>query len=281
MCDIDAPTTRKKSVMEMELFEKILRDLAPYRETIEVLDLFGLGEPLLDPKICGRIRLAKEAGFKNVGISTNADILNDYRRLRLLRSGVDTVIISIDGATKETHEAIRRGSRFDRTVSNTIALIDARSQMGLAMKIIVRFIRQDLNRDEWPAFKKFWDKYIDRTRKDTIGVYDVHAQGPAISKKDALKASDNEMDEKLELESCPLIQSTLYILADGCVVPCSQDWLCGRHTFGTTKEESAIDIFNSPKFSEFREIHNTGLKNTIAMCAGCTIAYSDARKEYA
>jgi len=56
MCPIDKPSKRKKGVMPIELFKKITDDLSEYKDTIEKIDLFGLGEPLLDRTIFEKIR---------------------------------------------------------------------------------------------------------------------------------------------------------------------------------------------------------------------------------
>ena len=106
MCPISLPSKRKKGKMDMELFKKILNDLEPYRDKIEMMDFFGLGEPLLDPLIFKRIRIAKDMGFRGLGISTNADLLNKDKQENLLKSGVNNVIFSIDGFKKQTHESL-------------------------------------------------------------------------------------------------------------------------------------------------------------------------------
>ena len=66
MCVIDMPTNRKKGIMKMDLFKKIIDDLSPYGDRIEQVDLFGLGEPLLDKHIVERIKYLKatEAAFR-------------------------------------------------------------------------------------------------------------------------------------------------------------------------------------------------------------------------
>jgi len=109
MCVIDLPTKRKKGIMPLEMSKYILDELASHKNQIEMLDLFSLGEPLLDPYIFQRIKYAKEKGFRNIAISTNADLLDKEKQKKLLETGIDTVLFSIDGVKKETHENIRRG----------------------------------------------------------------------------------------------------------------------------------------------------------------------------
>ena len=102
MCPINAPTKRKKGVMDIAMSKYILDELSPYVDEIEQLNFFFLGEPLLDPFIYERIKYAKKKGFRNIGISTNADLLDRPRQIKLLESKIDTIIFSIDGIKKET-----------------------------------------------------------------------------------------------------------------------------------------------------------------------------------
>ena len=80
MCVIDVPTNRKKGIMPLEISKYVLDELAPYKDKIDKVDFFGLGEPLLDPYIFQRIRYAKDKGFRNIAISTNADLLDKEKQ---------------------------------------------------------------------------------------------------------------------------------------------------------------------------------------------------------
>ncbi len=281
MCDIDEPTHRKKGMMPFELFTKrVIDPLMPLRDHFELLDLFCLGEPMLDPLLFERIKYAKRQGFRNIGISTNADIMTPPRQELLLESGIDTVIISIDGATKETHEAIRRGSNFERTVGNALSFIAKRNEGNYPTRLVTRFIHQHANRHEWEPFRQFWETAIARERGDRIGRYDVHSQGPLVTKADALHQIGMDIDEAIERKACPIISDIIYILADGTVTLCSQDWLHAAYNFGNVKDASPIEIFNTPKFRAIRMLHAAGNKNQMDLCRGCTIAYSSRNAQY-
>ena len=119
MCLIDHPTDRPKKVMPMVRFEALVTALQPYADKIEKFDLFGLGDPMLDKHLAKRIAMLKSRGFKGIAISTNADLFDAKWRKKVFEAGVDTILISIDGTTKEVHEAARPGTVFERVVSNS------------------------------------------------------------------------------------------------------------------------------------------------------------------
>ncbi|HEB71926.1 MAG TPA: radical SAM protein, partial [Nitrospirae bacterium] len=166
MCFIDMPTKRKKGVMTMELFHSIVDSMAPYVNEIERVDLWSLGEPLLDHHLFERIGLLKERGFCNLAISTNADLMDADRRRGLLESGIETIIISIDGIDKQTYEKIRHGADFDRVVSNTENIIKMRDEGDYDTRFIIRFIRQADNFDQWERFKQFWNARLSQEKRD-------------------------------------------------------------------------------------------------------------------
>ena len=276
MCPIDLPSKRKKGLMKWELYKKIIDDLTSYKDDIEMMDLFSLGEPLLDKFLFERIRYAKAVGFRNVGISTNASLLNPQKQRLLLESGVDHVIFSIDGVTKETYEKIRVGGIFEIDIKNCLETIAMRDSDGYPARFLVRFIRQDKNRHEVGAFLKFWRDQIDKSKGDAISIYDAHTFGGTTGIKDDLVSG---RDESIEKASCFIIFDILYILADGRVPLCNEDWLNGDYNFGNAANNHPIDIFNSPRFQEIRALHNRGEKTCMQICKDCTVLYSETTKQ--
>src|SRR3989344_3355306 len=124
---VNSPNGRKRGLMSMDTYRSILDNLAPYNSEIEMLSPFGLGEPTMDPHIVERIKYAKELGYRGVGFATNAEKLNEELQRNLLESGIDTVIFSIDGYKKETHERLRKGSTFENVIRNAESMIEIRN----------------------------------------------------------------------------------------------------------------------------------------------------------
>jgi len=83
------------------------------------IKLQGIGEPLLGaPELFDMIRYVRERHIW-VRLTTNASLLHlkeNYKHL--IDSDPNEVQISIDGATKDVFEGIRRGSRFETVMDN-------------------------------------------------------------------------------------------------------------------------------------------------------------------
>jgi sulfatase maturation enzyme AslB (radical SAM superfamily) len=278
MCPIDLPSKRIKGTMKQALFEKIIDSLVPHNDQIEMMDLFGLGEPLLDKKIFDRIKYVKDKGFRNIAISTNADLMDEGKQDKLLASGIDTLIFSIDGFKKRTHEAIRVNLDYDKVLENCLSIINKRDELDSATKFVIRFIRQDSNREEWLPFKEFWTSKLQGDKGDLIVAYNVHTFGGSHSSKDGLIGSEGRVEE-IERKPCDLIFDILYILADGTVPLCNEDWLDADYRFGNCNDTDPIEIFNAGKFHKVRERHACGEKAKMKICGDCTLHYSMATRE--
>lgn len=104
-----------------------LSDLGVY------LVIFSGGEPFLRDDFLDIVAYAKNRGFAIV-IHTNALVLTDSlidRLNRALHPEMDLLQVSLDGFTRETHEALRGKKTFDRTLSAVRAL----SQTDIMLRV--------------------------------------------------------------------------------------------------------------------------------------------------
>jgi len=279
MCFVGYPESngdgvRKKGTMSMQMFNSVIDSMLPYKDHIEKVDLFGLGEPLLDRHLFERIKYLKEKGFQNIAISTNADLLNVEKQKLLLESGIDTVIFSIDGIKKETHENIRKGVLFERLVDNCQNMIAMRDQGNYKTRFVIRFIRQPSNLKEWASFKQFWQSKISFEKKDMLIVYDVNTMGGTFLSKEEL-ISEGRILPEIEERQCHMVFDRLIILNDGSVPLCCEDTPRATYNFGNVNNQLPIKIFNSPKFNRIRELHQSGEKNKMPICKDCVMLYSE------
>ncbi len=110
--------TRAKD-LPLECFKRIIDEQYGLVE----IKLQGMGEPLLQRG--DFIEMIKYARRSHIWVrtTTNASLLhlkNNYKKL--IDADPNEVQISIDGATKETFEAIRRQSDFEQVIENCIAI---------------------------------------------------------------------------------------------------------------------------------------------------------------
>ena len=129
------------------------------------VSLYRDGEPLLDKKLPSRISYLKSNGVNNISIATNVSLLNEKNSEKLLSSGLDLIIMSIDSLDKKVFENIRVILKFEEVIDNAITFFKLRDKMNSKCRVWMRMIRQEENKDEWNDYHKFWLKYskpIDR-----------------------------------------------------------------------------------------------------------------------
>jgi len=103
---------RNRGFLSLENFKKIIDDIP----NLKSINFGWAGEPLLNKEIFKMVKYASSKGIKT-GVSTNTVLLNEYVD-EALKSGLDTLIVCLDGASKETHEKYRIGSNFESIKKN-------------------------------------------------------------------------------------------------------------------------------------------------------------------
>jgi len=271
MCPITLPEIRKPEIMPMDKYSALIDALAPYREQVKMLDLFGLGEPLLDPLIFERIRYARGKGFRGLSISTNMHLMDAVKRRAILETGIETVIISIDGIKKETHEAIRPRTNYDRILDNTLGLIRLRNGEGYKTRFVIRFIQQPRNHHEWEPYREFWRQHISKDRNDLVLCYQIHDWTGKVDENVGVNPDRQVLDESLEHVPCHHIFEKLVIQANGSVSLCFEDLYDSPFQFGNVHAMDPIEVFNSPRFNKIRKLHLDGKRKNLEICNGCSV----------
>jgi len=269
MCMVDEPTSRSKGRMSQDLFMATIDEFADYKDQLEKVDLFGIGEPLLDKLIFERIAYAKSKGLPSVAISTNADLLDHDAAKDLLDSGIDTVIFSIDGTDAKTHEAIRMNTNFDRIIENVERVVGLRNARNSKTRFVFRFIVQDSNRHQWEGFRELWRSKINAEKGDLVIGYDVQSWGGSVG------ANTQDLPEVPPELPCHHVSDRMIILRDGTVPLCCADVHDPELDLGNVRGGSAIETYNGPRFREIREMHMRGRRNDLRICRDCTILNSE------
>lgn len=107
-----------------------------FRETIDdihqhllYLIFYFQGEPYLNPDFLEMVKYASE---KNIytATSTNAHYLTDEAARKTVESGLDRLIISIDGTTQDVYEQYRIGGKLDKVIEGTKNIIKWRKALN-------------------------------------------------------------------------------------------------------------------------------------------------------
>jgi radical SAM protein with 4Fe4S-binding SPASM domain len=237
--------------MDISLFEKIMKEAAGKSE-LAILHL--MGEPLINREIVKMIPLCKKANIKSV-ISTNAMLLNDEMANAICSSGLDTIILSFDGVSKETFEKVRFKAKYD-TVKNNIERFLKRKHKP---HTVVQMISFDLTDSERSQFKELWKGY----NVDVLIKPYTNWQGD----NDQINSWCRTDIAGLRYRTCDRLWKWATITQNGTMIPCCRDY-DATVPFGNIKDHSIANIWNGSEFQNFRMQHSLG-RERCSICKNC------------
>lgn len=98
------PHVPKQKRLGFELFKKMIDDMGSFAHKVKVLNLCGLGEPLLETGLPNMIQYAAEKQVANViEVISNGILLSNEMSERIASSGLTRLKISIQGLDSETY----------------------------------------------------------------------------------------------------------------------------------------------------------------------------------
>src|SRR5215510_1410047 len=125
--------TRPTGMLKKDFFSETIDQLS--KELLYLVFYFQ-GEPYLNPEF---LNMVKYASSKKIytATSTNAHYLNDANAKRTIESGLDRLIISIDGTTQEVYEQYRVGGRLDKVLEGTRNIVKWKKELKSKTPFII------------------------------------------------------------------------------------------------------------------------------------------------
>jgi len=257
------------------LKEDFFRDtLAQLHDTLMYIIFYFQGEPYINPKFLEMVSHAHQKGIYTI-TSTNGHFLNDANAKKTIESGLDRLIISVDGATQETYEAYRKEGKLESVLQGARNVVKWKRELQSATPhIIFQFLVVQHNEHEIETiYQMAKDIGIDEVKLKTAQVYDYENGNdliPTIEKYARYKRnSDGTWRVKNKIvNGCWKLWHACVITWDGLVVPCCFD-KDALHRLGDLKRVPFKTIWNSEEYKKFRTQLLKG-RNTIDICNNCT-----------
>ncbi len=253
---------RALGMMDMDLFADVVRQT---KNSSRFTWLHLLGEPLLNKNIYDMIKLCKSNSLK-VGLSTNATLLNYENSKKLLKTGLDSIVLAFDGVSKETYESVRTGGVFEKVSENIDTFLRLKKEMKKTRPwTVIQTVEINFTESEIEQFKNKWkDKNVDEV---LIRKYSTSAGQLEDKDEVALPEHRYLCKQKKDRPPCFLLWNSAVIFWDGKVSTCCHDCVKGRLVFGNLKEDSLANIWNSEKIKKLRQKHLEGKFPSI--CKDC------------
>ena len=208
-----------------------------------VVHLHGFGEPLLDPLLSERIKLAKTCGIRQTYIVTNASLLSPETARKIINAGLDTMKISFYGTDEESYHATMRRLDFEVALNNIRGFVRIRKELKKRTpKLILQYLPQEANGAKTEEFQSLWRSVLDKRAGDCLNLSHLDNFGGG--------RAYNIVGERI-VSVCFYPWAALSVLCDGRAVTCCMDYN-GVQGVGDLNFQSVMEIWNGPVLSAIR-----------------------------
>jgi len=262
---------RENAFLKDEFYRAIIDRMA--RSAITV-NLNFQGEPLMLSNFHDWVQYAEDRGLYTM-TSTNGLYLTGEIPMRLVQSGLDRIIVSVDGTDQETYSKYRKGGNLDTVIRGIGALSDAKEKTGSKTPlIIVQFLVLRHNQHQVGQIKELgmaWGADRVHIKSAQIEYPDDKVEWLPDEKKfnRYVRTDDGKLTLKRHLRNrCRRIWETTVITTDGVVVPCCFDKKA-QFPMGSLKESGFTLIWKGRAYREFRK-QVLRDRQVHSICMNCT-----------
>ena len=264
--------TRPTGMLQNDFFKRTIDDI--HKELLYLIFYFQ-GEPYLNPDF---LEMVKYASNKKIytATSTNAHYLTDAVAKKTVESGLDRLIISIDGTTQDVYQQYRVGGNLQKVLEGAKNIMKWKKELKSKTPFVFfQFLVVKPNDHQVEDIKRLAKEVgVDEVRFKTAQVYeyknDPNQLIPTIDKYSRYKKNeDGSYSAKNKLANrCWKLQHANVITWDGLVVPCCFD-KDATHQLGNLKNQSFKEIWHNDNYKQFRKELFKSRKN-IDICANCS-----------
>jgi radical SAM protein with 4Fe4S-binding SPASM domain len=263
--------TRPTGMLKKDFFTETIDDI--YKELLYLIFYFQ-GEPYLNTSFLEMVKYAHDKGIYTA-TSTNAHYLTDEAAKKTVESGLDRLIISIDGTTQNSYVQYRVGGNLDKVIEGAKNIVKWKKELNSKTPFVFfQFLVVKHNEHQIEDIKKLAKEIgVDEVRFKTAQVYDYENDPnnliPTNEKYSRYKRNeDGSFKAKNKFANrCWKLWHANVITWDGLVVPCCFD-KDAEHRLGNLKNESFKNIWHNDNYKQFRSELMTSRKN-IDICANC------------
>ena len=257
-------TNEGRGFMSPDLFKKIVDDLktlvSKHQKKVKSLNMFWMGEPLLNKNYFEMVRYAKDANIAEAIITTtNGSIINESHAKKFVESGVDFIVVSFYGKNDQEYKTVNRNIGFNNICKNTRKVIEAReSANSNTPKIAAKFFEKD-------------DKLHDLLVKKLKCVDSVGVESPFNWSQEFTEQTNKtvKVENMGPMEICPSPWFVMSIGWKGHVGVCCADWKYEINV-GNIQTQSVEEVWNGEKRVELLKKISEMRYEEIPSCKGCT-----------
>jgi radical SAM protein with 4Fe4S-binding SPASM domain len=263
--------SRPTGMLSAETFDLIFDRIG---SQVFYLTFYFQGEPFLNPDFLAMVVKAKA---KNLFVSTssNAHYFDAEKAKSVVESGLDKLIISIDGTSQTTYEKYRIGGDLQKVLQGTQNIVGWKKKLqSKTPHLVFQFLVFNHNEHEIQNIYNLANDYeVNEVTLKTAQVYNYESGNNLIPANEEytryVKNREGEFTLKNKLlNHCWRMWHSCVITWDGKVVPCCFD-KDATHQMGSLLSQSLNEIWQNEAYLTFR---STLLRSRsgIDICKNCS-----------
>jgi len=258
---------RGQGFLDFDLYKKVIDETGPYLFNV-LLSIWG--EPFLHKQIYPMIEYAKKKKIKTT-IMTNGHFFNDKEKAkRLVASGVDRIILDLDGTNQKTLVKYRKNADFNKVVEGIKRIVKGKKiKKTKYPEIELQFVIMKHNEHQVNQMKKLASELgIDILIFKSARINNEEEAKEWLPKNKKFSRYDSGIKRNKKIKNkCDLLWTGGLIYWDGNVCPCCYDYQ-SQFILGNINEKSFKEIWNNPMFQAFRK-QILKKKSKISLCLDC------------
>jgi radical SAM protein with 4Fe4S-binding SPASM domain len=262
--------SRPIGMLEKDMNKKIVDEMG---KDLTYITYYFQGEPYLNKDFTDMVSYANR---KNIytATSTNAHYLNDENCKKTIESGLNRLIISIDGVNQESYGKYRIGGKLDKVIEGTRNIVKWKKEMKSKTPFIMwQFIVFGHNEHEIDEIKALAEEVgVDHLALKSAQIYDFDKGSDLLPKNPKYarysKAGDSYKIKNGLLNQCWRMWHGCVVTWDGKIVPCCFD-KDASYQLGDISKVNFKDIWQGQEYQRFRRLILKSRSN-IEICKNCS-----------
>lgn len=258
-------------MLDEKLFKKIIDESSRH---LLYLTFYFQGEPYLNKHFLDMVKYASGKKIYTM-TSTNGHYFSAATAEETVRSGLQKIIVSVDGVTQESYESYRIGGNLATVIHGARSLVEAKKKLRSSTPyIVLQFIAMKHNENEIDSVRELGlTLQVDEVVIKSAQVYDFQNNQSLIPGNEKLarykrdKSGNWKIKNSLE-NHCWKMWHSAVITWDGNVVPCCFD-KDAKYVMGSLVNSSLAEVWNNQPYRQFRKQLLKG-RSEIDICTNCT-----------
>lgn len=262
--------TRPTGNLKKERFRHLLDELD--RHLVNITFYFQ-GEPFINPAFLDLVKLAHERKIFT-STSTNAHFISAEVAEKTVASGLDQMIISIDGTTQEVYEQYRKGGSLEKVLEGSKQMVIAKQKLkSPTPRLIFQFLVVAPNEHQIEDAKSLAAQMgMDEIRFKSAQLYDYENGNSLMPQNENYSRYRLGPDGKWKIKNkllnqCWKMWHSCVVTWDGKVVPCCFD-KDAQHPMGSANEGFKA-TWRGAAYHQFRTQILCG-RDQLDICKNCT-----------